>query len=270
MFQPQLGVSLHTLSTELTERELQVISSSQIATIEVMARLFDDAARKDKIVLLKEMLSQSHVRPMTVHAVFGSSYDISVLDKRAHRQALAAIDASIDLAVQLGVPMVVVHASAEPIAPAERQQRLTHAQAALEKIGQRCQKVDKRVALELLPRTCLGNTVEELFELLAPLDGDTFGVCLDTNHLMDRHSDLADTVRQLGEKLFTLHLSDYDGIDEKHELPGRGVLDWGAFMQALRDIDYSGPFNYECKIEGETVAERIQALTENYRWLSSL
>jgi hypothetical protein len=42
---------------------------------------------------------------------------------------------------------------------------------------------------------------------------------------MDRYRDLAHTVRQLGDSLSTLHLSDYDGIDEKHELPGKGVLD---------------------------------------------
>ena len=249
---------------------MDTISRSHIATIEVMARLFDDAARKDRIRLLKKMLDQSHIRPMTVHALFGSAYDISVRDERSRRQALAAMDTSIDLAIQLDAPIVVVHASAEPIAPDERQQRLEGAQAALAEIGQRCRELGKRIAVELLPRTCLGNTVEELFELLDPLDSGTFGVCLDTNHLMDRYRDLAHTVRQLGDRLFTLHLSDYDGIDEKHELPGKGVLDWKSFMQALRDIDYSGPFNYECQIEGETIAERLQSLEENYDWLSRL
>ena len=87
---------------------------------------------------------------------------------------------------------------------------------------------------------------------------------------MDRPQDLARAVRQLGDRLITLHLSDYDGIDEKHELPGQGVLDWKSFMQALRDINYGGPFNYECKIEGETVAARIQTLEDNFAWLSRL
>ena len=88
MFRPQLGVSLHTLSSELTAGELKAIGRSRIATIEVMARLFDDAARRDRIPVLTEMLDQSRIRPMTVHALFGSAYDISVLNERAHRQAL--------------------------------------------------------------------------------------------------------------------------------------------------------------------------------------
>lgn len=120
------------------------------------------------------------------------------------------------------------------------------------------------------PRTCLGNSIDELLKLIDGLDPDVAGICLDTNHLMDRYQDLAHTVRQLGERLFTLHLSDYDGIDEKHDLPGKGVLDWESFMQALRDINYTGPFNYECKIKGETIAERLRSLEENFEWLSRL
>jgi sugar phosphate isomerase/epimerase len=269
MFRPQLGVSLATLSTDLTGELMQAILDSQIATLELASALFDGQTRQDSIALLRRELG-TRPRAMTVHARFGGGHDFSVLDEPARQEALAAMDISIDLADQLDVPMVVVHASAEPVAPSERLQRFERAQAALAEIGGRCQQAGKRIAVELLPRTCLGNTVEELLDLLAPLDAGTFGVCLDTNHLMGRPQDLAQTVRRLGDRLITLHLSDYDGIDEKHELPGRGVLDWPSFMQALRDIDYQGPFNYECKLEGETVSARIQALEDNFAWLSSL
>jgi sugar phosphate isomerase/epimerase len=87
---------------------------------------------------------------------------------------------------------------------------------------------------------------------------------------MDRYRDLPQIVRALGDRLVTLHLSDYDGVDEKHELPGRGVVDWKEFMQALRDIDYSGPFNYESKADGNNPAERVASFEENFKWLRSL
>ena len=118
--------------------------------------------------------------------------------------------------------------------------------------------------------TCLGNSLEELHDLLDGLDPDVAGICLDTNHGMDRPQDLPGIVRRLGTRLTTLHLSDYDGIDEKHELPGKGVLDWKAFLAALDEIDYQGPFNYECSVEGDTLEEKIRALEENFDWLRSL
>jgi sugar phosphate isomerase/epimerase len=126
------------------------------------------------------------------------------------------------------------------------------------------------VAIELLPRTCLGNTVEELGELIRRLGDETFGVCLDVNHLMDRYGELPDEIRKLGPRLITTHLSDYDGVDEKHWLPGRGVIDWKAVKEALGEIGYKGPFNYECHLPGDTPGERIQAVEENFRWLGGV
>jgi hexosaminidase len=112
--------------------------------------------------------------------------------------------------------------------------------------------------------------VEELLTLLARFDPSVFGVCLDTNHLMDRPQTLPQVVHNLGDRLFTLHLSDYDGVDEQHALPGLGVLDWAAFTQALQDIGYTGPFNYECRIDGASVQDRIDTLEQNFAWISAL
>jgi sugar phosphate isomerase/epimerase len=87
---------------------------------------------------------------------------------------------------------------------------------------------------------------------------------------MDRAQDLPRVPRALRSKLLTLHMSDYDGIDEQHQMPGRGVLDWQAFMQALREAGYAGPYNYECQIDGDTTQDRIEALERNWRWLGTL
>jgi sugar phosphate isomerase/epimerase len=87
---------------------------------------------------------------------------------------------------------------------------------------------------------------------------------------MHRYQELASDVRKLGDMLMTLHLSDYDGVDEKHWLPGRGVIDWKTFMEALRNIDYVGPLNYECQIDGETLQARIRSLEDNFEWLCNL
>jgi sugar phosphate isomerase/epimerase len=126
-----------------------------------------------------------------------------------------------------------------------------------------------RIALELLPRTCLGHSVEELSILLEEVDLCTAGVCLDTNHLMDGFTLLPEVVRKLGPRLIALHCSDYDGVDEKHWPPRRGVINWGAFLQALRDVHFSGPFHYEAILDGQTPAERLAFLEGNYSRLVS-
>jgi len=269
MYQPRLGVSLHTISTDLTDGLIAALDGSPIATVEISAAVLDREPRA-RAAWLGDALRSVGIRPMSIHARFGQEYDLSSPDAAIRRAALASARTAFDLATALGAPMVVMHASAEPIAPSERAQRMALARAALAEVGSEARQSGKRIAVEILPRTCLGNTVEELFELLGPLDADTFGVCLDTNHLMDRYRSLADAVRALGDRLLTTHLSDYDGVDEQHALPGSGVLDWGAFLRALEEIGYHGPFNYECGLPGETVEARIRTLEENYTHLVGL
>ena len=57
-----------------------------------------------------------------------------------------------------------------------------------------------------------------------------------------------------------------DGLVES--LPGRGVVDWPAFMKALAEIGYTGPFNFECTPPGETPAQRLRALEQAYDWMA--
>jgi sugar phosphate isomerase/epimerase len=71
--------------------------------------------------------------------------------------------------------------------------------------------------------------------------------------------------------LLEIHASDYDGIDEKHQLPGTGVVDWKSVMQALRSVEFQGPINYEVAFKPDVpLAERIRTLEENFHWLLSL
>jgi sugar phosphate isomerase/epimerase len=266
---PQLGVSLHDISPEPDDTILKAIEGSAIATLEVMDRLLHNGP-PDLRHRLAMFVQHSRVRVATIHALFGQSYDISSLDADIRRQGLAGAHAAVDTALELRAPMIVVHASSEPILPGERDERRARAVAALREVGERCAAEGVRVAIELLPRTCLGNTVEELLALLDELPEEVFGVCLDTNHLMDRAPQLALVVGALGDRLLTLHMSDYDGIDEQHWLPGKGVLDWAAFMHALHESGYAGPYNYEAHIDAETPQGRIEALEHNWCWLTAL
>ncbi|MEK6645705.1 MAG: sugar phosphate isomerase/epimerase family protein [Candidatus Firestonebacteria bacterium] len=267
MFQPKLGVSLHTIMLPLVPESLEEISKSSIATLEISPKLF---ATKEQQHLLKQMLSKNKIRVASIHTLFGGIYDFSILDENMHQNAIAQFDISLKLAIELNAPLIVLHASSDTVKTEERQNRLKQAKKGLKKIEEQCIKFNKKIAVEVLPRTCLGNTIEELLKLIEGLDEQTFGICLDTNHLMSDYQDLPNKVRMLNKKLMTLHLSDYDGIDEKHQIPGTGVINWKSFMTALNNIDYKGPFNYECKIEGETISSKIKSLETNFNWICNL
>ena len=270
MFVPKLGVSLHTISNEVTDEVLEAIGSSRIVTLEVKPWLFAGERGADRKAALLEMLQSTGIRVASIHIPTDHDYELSSLDDAVRRAAMDEAERCIDLAVELSVPLLVAHASDDAIEPAERADRLKRSRDALVELTSRSRRHNLRIAVELLPRTCLGNTAEEVLDIIRPLDSEVFGVCLDTNHLMDRYRTLPDVVRELGENLIALHLSDYDGVDEKHQLPGTGVIDWKGFMAALREIDYGGPFDYECRWKDLPLPERIRSLEENFDWLGGL
>jgi len=263
----KLGVSLHCLSRPCAPEDVALLADSAVETLELSANTFDESGGVALRRALDDLFAASHVRPASVHALFGGARDISVLDEVARRRAVEDGQSAIELAGDLGADFVVVHASGEPVEDADRAARIGQCRKSLIEMAEVAQQRSVRIVVELLPRTCLGRTVEELEELLDGLDREALGVCLDTNHNMDRWAEMPGCATALDDQLWALHISDYDGVDEKHQMPGEGVLDWGAFVAALRGIDYHGPFNYEAIPPGDSFAERLSALEENFRWV---
>ncbi len=179
----------------------------------------------------------------STHLPFGGSLDLSQPDTTNRAAAVDLLTACIRWAGQQGIATAVVHPSAEPIEPAARQQRLAHSLGSLRQLAGEAQQAGVTLAVECLPRTCLGNTSAELAELIAGA-GD-LPVCLDTNHLLQET--LAAFIQRLGSRLRTLHISDYDGLDEKHWLPGMGVIDWVELVDLLAGAGYTGPFLFEVR-----------------------
>lgn len=262
------GVSLNSLSDSIDDTLVELVVNSKIKTLELSQRLFLENAEQVKLQIRK--LSDAKIKTASIHTDFWS-LDISSTDKEARKKAVLNAFAAIELAEEFGAQIIVLHPSIEPITREERNVRKTHAKKSIREIAEKCSDKNKRLAIELLPRTCLGNCAEELIELADGLPEEAIGFCLDTNHLMDKPFILADIVKLFGKRLIATHLSDYDGVDEKHQVPGAGVIDWKAFMEALKEINYSGPFNFECAFRNnEPTMKRISLLQEAYNNLISL
>lgn len=183
----------------------------------------------------------------SLHIPYGFDEDISSLNE-PHRKAIvnrhsALIEAAAE---NLGIRKAVIHPSSEPIPDNERTERLKRTRESLSALCGVADKVGVQVAVEDLPRTCLGNTIKEMCEIV---DGiDKLGVCCDVNHLLTERAE--DLIRALNGRVATVHFSDYDFVNERHWLPGKGLNDWGAIFSALEDAGYSGPAMFEVGPEG--------------------
>jgi sugar phosphate isomerase/epimerase len=52
-------------------------------------------------------------------------------------------------------------------------------------------------------------------------------------------------IHAMGDRLTTVHLSDYEPEGPRHLPPGAGSLNWPELLRALQDVDYRGPLILE-------------------------
>lgn len=260
---PPLGTSTSVFGGVLTDPQMEALERSSVTCIEVIGLPEDSLTRMH----LRDRLEHARFRLHSVHLPFGRTLDISQTDETARAVAIEAAVGNLRLASSFGTRLAVIHPSAEPVADGERSARFDASRRSLAELGETAGRFGMKLAVECLPRSCLGNTARELAALLDTLDPATTGACIDVNHLNLREPDIAAAVAVLAPRLLTLHCSDNDGEDERHWLPGSsgGVVDWPAFLGALRAGGYTGPFMYEVRNMGLDPAESLGRIEANYR-----
>lgn len=199
----------------------------------------------------------------SIHLPFSGDLDISHFDDAKRAFAMKANLELIAAASKAGIGVAVVHPSSEPIPESDREKRLALSLANLRILTEAAGIAGMRLAVENLPRTCLCNHSREVAYLLAAIPG--LGVAFDTNHLLIQ--DNVEFIRAVGSRIITLHVSDYDFIDERHWLPFEGKNDWKTIITALDEAGYDGPWMYEVGSKGIYEPGHLK---ENYMKLSRL
>lgn len=149
-----------------------------------------------------------------------------------------------------------------------------------------CQECGVRFALEVHP----GQMAFDYYSTertLAALDRRAeFGLCVDPSHLQWQGLDPAAFVREFGDRVYHVHMKDVQiQLDGRTGLlnsflpygdarrgweyrgPGRGGINWDAFIRALNSIDYDGPLSVDWRDEG---MEREFGLQDALRFVQQL
>jgi len=190
------------------------------------------------------MLREAGVNVSSAHLPFGCPWEPSDPDRAAREDALRRFKGLLDWLGAEGIPMAVLHGSFEPIPPQDRQVRLRIAIESIAELGAYAKARGVALAIENLPRTCLGNTSGETLALA----GGAAGICFDVNHLLiESH---AEFLAAAGPRVITAHLSDYDFADERHWFPGAGRIDWPALLRGMDAAGCAGRYIFELGEDG--------------------
>lgn len=200
----------------------------------------------------------------SVHLPFGGAYDISQTDDSLRRQAVELNKHDMQLCARLVAPQkFIIHPSAEPIGDEERAARIAASKKSLEELAPVAKELNVTLLVENLPRTCLGNTSAELMDIIDGIENTA--ICFDVNHLLIESQ--ASFVQNTKGKIQSTHMSDYDRKNERHWLPGEGVIDWNGLLHALVGSGYPGPFIYEASKGKEPRLVSIRTLGDRWKKL---
>lgn len=205
---------------------------------------------------IRENAAKAGIQLWSLHLPFipFEELDPSTLDPRKRQYTFDFMTALILRGCNAGIQKYVIHPSIEPIPDEERDIRLAAAAGFLSELADFAAQYDAVIAVENLPRTCLGRNSDDILRLIA--DNERLRVCFDTNHLLGE--DIPSFIRKVGSRIVTTHVSDYDFLNERHWLPGEGKADWKSIYETLCEIGYSGVWMYELGFAPEkTILRRM-------------
>ena len=203
----------------------------------------DTAGVWDRAAAIKADIDSSGLKVWSVHMPYSRTLDISMIDDAKRAENVQYMKDMMRVAGIFQPQYLVLHPSAEPIAPDEREQRLANSHASIGELAPVAKEIGAVLCIENLPRTCLGQNGEEMMRLIEGYD--EVGLCFDTNHLLyQSHADYLKAVEK--GKIKTVHLSDYDFADERHLIPGEGLIDNQALWAGIKENGYDGIMMFEC------------------------
>ncbi len=258
VFASMFKIGISSASFEFSEETFRELKESGTEAIEVSMTYEKEKSLNYKEV--RDLSERYQLRLWSYHLPYLAptmSIDISALEAESRDNAIRYFTELIGKGSDIGIDKFVIHPSREPIPPSERADRLAYSMEYLDKLAEIAHRHGAVLAVEDLPRTCLGNTAEEMLLLLTA--NSKLRVCFDMNHLLIDNN--VNFMEKLGDKIITLHVSDYDFIDEKHWLPGEGLVDWVTMAATLNKIGYNGVWMYEVKFNPSDTMPRSRPLT---------
>lgn len=248
-------IGLSTNGKVISEELFKSYRDAGITAMEISLR-YDEYAALD-YGKIKAWADKYNVDLWSFHLPFVPFSEIDISDRHTCKNAIRYFVELIKKGRDIGIEKFVIHPSGEPLEDDEREDRMKCAKETLAELAEIAKRNDAVIAVEDLPRTCMGKNSDEIAELISL--HDDLMVCFDTNHLLDE--DPVEFIHKIGNRIITTHISDYDFINERHWLPGEGKIDWQAVLQALKDIDYNGVWLYEVEFACPKTIIRERDLT---------
>lgn len=234
------------------------IETSISAFIDKKEKTFleDDETIIGKLKIAKAAADEAGIKIWSIHMPFSDKIDLSLTDN-AERKKVIALHKKVLKFCKILEPSIILFHPSYYLGLNEREARKEQFIKSAVELNKDVQKIGAQMVVEnmwgkvLLKEDGkrewpLFRTVAEATEIMNLLPM-SIHAAIDLNHIINPEN----LILAMGARLATLHVSDDDGVKERHYFPcaGKGINNWNAILGALEKVNYKGPFMYECAIE---------------------
>ena len=248
-----IGISLSLFGyIETSQEQLMEIKNAGVEYVEVVMnqimRYHPENEWYERAWTLKNRIDKAGLKVWSVHLPHTEKIDISFTNHEMRAYSLEKDEEAIRIASIFQPKRLILHPSNDPVLDNERSERLQYAKNGIGRLSLAAKAIGAVLCVEVLPRTNIGNNSAEIMQLIR--DYPDVRCCFDTNHLLNE--DHAHFMSVVGNRIGTVHFSDYDKVDEKHWIEGVGIIDWPELYKNLKATGYEGVAMHEVR-SGENV-----------------
>jgi len=190
----------------------------------------------------------------SLHAPYRRQHDISYSDSESRMASVCRIALVMAAAVELGAKTVILHLQSLPVEAGI--QDVDSLLRSLEALVESAENMRIRLAAENLPGEA-ANVF--LCRALAEFKSDNFGFCYDSSHDQLGPGKPYEILEEFADRLFAVHLSDNDGLEDRHWIPFTGIVDWERVCYILHKARYAHPLLLEVENNGQIPTDEFLA-----------
>jgi len=203
-----------------------------------------------KLPDLRRLLQDLSLHPSSVHAPF-SGVDLSAPTLEERKQTLDLLVDTLEFCKVIECSTMVVHPNHSDSLPIGPQAMKKNSIEALKRLIDKAEELGVKIALENMIDKGggrFGSRVADLREVIEDVGSPYVGICFDTGdaNLLPRHEvSQREEIVNAGKYLWTLHIHDNDGIEDRHWPAGDGNINWNQVIRSLRKVSHRGIFMME-------------------------
>ncbi len=221
---------------------------------------FEDV-EKDRVAAL---VREAGLYLENIHAPYEDSNNLWNPDSAIREKAIHDRFEWVEDCARYQIPILVMHGTKGPDFPGPARYGIE----SFGKIVKAAEVAGITVALENTQR------VDCLDLLLTELDTPALGLCYDTSHAWIGMRSQLTILNRWKHRLINLHLSDNDGRDDRHWLPGEGIINWVDLCQCLPDQIPSGCLMLEVLPKQDDLEKEAEAFlrkaNQKAQWIKKM